>query len=125
MARKRLTIASLFANLAGTLLLFWGLQVASLGNFRLAAQPDGSTAVCNGPSAMFSLSANGFHGMTLGEHYSPVCMEHGSAPIAVVVGEHPRYIRAGLALVILGTLLALIAEAHEPIRELRRNRAER
>jgi hypothetical protein len=121
--RKGLIITSLIGNLIGTLFLFYGLQIASLGTIRLATAPNGSLAICNGGNSL--LSFNPYGQTNLGQHNDMVCIAGRSAPMAVVVGEHPKLIPWGLRIIVVSTVIALVAEARERIEQGRPNRPER
>jgi hypothetical protein len=121
MGRKVLTISSLLANLAGTILLFLGLQIASLGNLRMGSA-DTFSAICDGNNILFATNTSGGVSAIVGQHGG--CPQN-SVPVAVIVGDHPHFITSGLILIVASTVLGLITEARERTREFKANRAER
>ena len=125
MGRKALTIPSLIASLIGTLLLFYGLQITSLPNIQLGVEDDGTAAVCWGDDAIFKMGPNGNpHNLEFLQGQRNGCPKD-RVPMAVISGDHPYFIRAGLLLIIVSTVLNLVAEARERTLKFTGDRAER
>ena len=115
--RKGLTIISLIANLVGTLLLFYGLQVTSLGDVQIWRTPDDATAICDGTTLLYE--SGGRNGNVMVGSRPNACQ--AGHPIAVISGEHPAWIHAGLALILLATVFAMAAEIGERAKRRRRS----
>jgi hypothetical protein len=96
MMRFYFSVASLIANLVGTVMIFLSLSLTSIG-FRVATQGD-FTLLCFGGTAFMD---------SVGHLMSAPCPANSSGQIAVVNSFHPMVALWGLGLVILGSVLAL------------------
>lgn len=94
--------SALFLNLLGTGLLYLSFQATS-STVKIITQPNGTTAMCVGSTALFEGRAGAF---VIGTG----CPDWTNArPIAIVTVEKPALIYLGFALLTLGFLIQLLS----------------